>query len=138
VGPGLIAAAGAGALVGVVAWPLTALAARWTDSPYVDDGSVRGIPWALGVVMVAYAVSVLVVRSWIPRPLSRFLLVWMGGRAVCFVAAVAFGALLLYSAPLADRAVIGLVIAAGYMAVLAAESAVLTRRLRRVQAGQSA
>lgn len=123
--PGLrliASAAGAAALVGLIAWPIIKSA---------RPAGVGAIPLAALAVTGAFVVGTLAMRPWKTRRLGRLPMLWMAGRGVCFVSVLVLGALV-YSAPRPrpDPLAFGLVLAAAYFAALLAESLVMARRLR--------
>jgi len=94
-----------------------------------------------GGVWVAFMAGTFAIRPWRTMPMVRWAALWLAGRGICFIATILAGLVLLYSAPQENRAVIGLVMAGGYLGVLAAETAVVAKALQRdrgdVSAGDS-
>lgn len=118
----MVGVAIAAALVGLIAWPILSK---------FKPGGVPAIPLAAGVVVGAFLASTLAMRPWKPRRAGRLPMLWLAGRAVCFVSVLALGALV-YFAPRQrpDPLSFGLVLAGAYFAALLAESVVMARRLR--------
>ncbi|MCB9838067.1 MAG: hypothetical protein H6813_01910 [Phycisphaeraceae bacterium] len=100
------------------------------------EGTDPASAWlgALGV-WVAFLAGTFTIRPWRRMPMQRWAALWLAGRGICFVATVLAGVVLLYSAPQENRAVIGLVMAGGYLGVLAAETAVVAKALQRSRGG---
>jgi len=84
-------------------------------------------PLAAGGLWLLFAASFLALRPWRRRPLSRWPALWLAGRAGCFLGTLALAAGLLYSAPHADRLVVGLLLLIGYALLYVAESVALAR-----------
>lgn len=91
-----------------------------------------------GAVVGGFALAMVSLRPWKARPVGRLLMVWLGGRGICFVAVLALGAVL-YSVPQSrpDPLAMGLVLAASYFAALLAEAFVMSRRLRAAGAARA-
>jgi len=130
-----ISTVGIGLLGHAVVWAIQRFA---QGLPETDAASA----WlGAGGVWVAFLVGTFAIRPWREMPMVRWAALWLAGRGICFVATILAGLVLLYSAPRENRAVIGLVIAGGYLGVLAAETAVVAKALQRdrgdVSAGDS-
>lgn len=91
-----------------------------------------------GGVWAAFMAGTFAIRPWRRMPMAKWAALWLAGRGICFVATVLAGLVLLYSAPQENRAVIGLVMAGGYLGVLAAETAVVAKALQRDRGGSGA
>jgi hypothetical protein len=91
-----------------------------------------------GGVWAAFLAGTFAIRPWRRMPMARWAALWLAGRGICFVATILAGLVLLYSAPQENRAVIGLVMAGGYLGVLAAETAVVAKALQRSRGGSGA
>ena len=84
-----------------------------------------------GAVWVAFMAGTFAIRPWRSMPMTRWAALWLAGRGICFIATILAGVAALYSAPQENRALIGLVMAGGYLGVLAAETAVVAKALQR-------
>lgn len=123
-----LAALGAAALVGLLAWPLIVALQR-----FGADAAWKG---SVGVG-AAFGVSIVLMRPWRRLPVGRWLMAWLGGLGVRFLATVAVAAGLLYFSPHSERLALGLVVAAAHFAALMAESAVVASTVRRLSAASS-
>lgn len=126
------AAAIAGGLGHAIAWgvkstssvmPQTHTAAAWLGA---------------GAVWAAFIIGLAITRPWRRMAMTRFASMWLVGTGIRFLATLLLGLGLLYSAPRENRALIGLVLAGGYLAVLAAETAAVARALKHVRGHSSA
>lgn len=90
-----------------------------------------GVFFAWAAVVGAFLIATVASRPWKPRPIGQLLMAWLGGRGICFGAALLLGTLL-YFAPQSppDPLAMGLVLAPSYFAALLVESAVMSRWLR--------
>lgn len=95
-------------------------------------------PLAAGGLWLVFAGSLLALRPWRSRPLTRWPALWLASRAGCFLGVLALAAGLLYSAPHADRLVVGLLLLIGYALLYVAESVALARGVAGWGAQQSA
>lgn len=118
----LLASAGGAAVVGLASWPLIAAL-----KPFSVDAAWKG---PAGVA-VAFAAAIVLMRPWRRLPVGRWLMAWLGGLGVRFLATVAVAGGLLYFSPHSERLALGLVVAAAHFAALMAESAVVARTIRR-------
>jgi|GEM_PF-2849095 len=91
-----------------------------------------------GGVWIAFMAGTFAIRPWRSMPMARWAALWLAGRGICFVATILAGLVLLYSAPQENRAIVGLVMAGGYLGVLAAETAVVAKALQRDRGDVSA
>jgi peptidoglycan biosynthesis protein MviN/MurJ (putative lipid II flippase) len=120
------------AIVGAVAAGVVAGLAGWV----VGGRLAMGMGWAawpaVGGVVVASLIALGVIRVWKARPMLE----WMHALLICqgvrFVSAVALAGVLIYFLPSPARGVGGVTFAAGYLAVVFAESWVFARHFRRV------
>lgn len=121
----ILAVVGAAAAVGLGAWPIAVL---------VRPGGQGAIVGAAASVVAAFLLGLVVMRPWRARPVGRWMVAWLAGRGVCFIAVLAIGALL-YSATRVDAAVFWLVIGAGYFVALLSEALVFASTLKSRQSG---
>ncbi|MBL0922140.1 MAG: hypothetical protein IBJ10_08440 [Phycisphaerales bacterium] len=97
----------------------------------IRPAGMLGVGFAWVAVVGAFLVATVATRPWKPRPIGQLLMAWLGGRGICFAAALLLGTLL-YFAPQSppDPLAMGLVLVASYFAALLVESAVMSRWLR--------
>lgn len=116
------AAIGAATVVAVVGWGIVRFARPIGQS---------GVVFAWVAVVGAFLIATVGTRPWKPRPVGQLLMAWLGGRGICFGAALLLGTLL-YFAPQTppDPLAMGLVLAMSYFAALLVESVVMSRWLR--------
>ena len=119
------ATVGVGLLGHAVVWSIQRFAGGLPDTNPASAWLGAGGVW------VAFMVGTYAIRPWRRMPMVRWAALWLVGRGICFVATILAGFVLLYSAPQENRAVIGLVMAGGYLGVLAAETAVVAKALQR-------
>ena len=103
----------------------------WGIVRYTKPAGQSGALFAWVAVVGAFLIATVVSRPWKPRPIGQLLMAWLGGRGICFGAALLLGTLL-YFAPQSppDPLAMGLVLAPSYFAALLVESAVMSRWLR--------
>ncbi len=127
-----LACAGAGLLGQVVVWAVQRFGGGLAGTDQMAAWVGAGGLW------VAFMAGTFAIRPWRVMPMTRWAALWLAGRGICFIATILSGLVLLYSAPQQNRAVIGLVLAGGYLGVLAAETAVVAKALQRGRGGLSA
>ncbi|RMD60532.1 MAG: hypothetical protein D6824_09335 [Planctomycetota bacterium] len=90
-------------------------------------GAAIWAPLVAGGQWLVFAGSLLALRPWRSRPLSRWPALWLASRAGCFLGTLVLAVALLYSAPQADRLAVGLLLLIGYALLFTAESIALAR-----------
>jgi len=103
----------------------------WGIVRFARPAGQSGVAFAWVAVVGAFLIATVGTRPWKPRPVGQLLMAWLGGRGICFGAALLLGTLL-YFAPQTppDPLAMGLVLATSYFAALLVESVVMSRWLR--------
>lgn len=118
-------------VAGIAAAALTGLAGWFVAGRFSPNDAWAAWP-AAGADLLAALLGLGVMRVWAPRTMARWATAFLGAQAVRFFTAIALAFVLLYSLPASARVVGGLTFAAGYFAVLAAETWTAARHFRLV------
>ncbi len=112
---------GASAMVALTAWPIVHAVAPQAAS---------SLPWVSAALAGAFLAALVAMRPWRPRATGRWMMAWLIHLGVAFLATLAAGGVLLYSAPSEGRPALGIALAAGHLIVLLAEALVVASRVR--------
>jgi len=112
---------GASAGVALIAWPLVQA---------ISPDAAAGLPRLALTLAAAFLVALLAMRPWRPRATGRWMMAWLIHLGVAFLATLAAGGVLLYSAPSERRPAFGITLAAGHLVVLLAEALLVAAHVR--------